>query len=509
MGPLVASGGTAGINVGDVITLAGVAYTGAVAENVTTNSFLVATAGSPAQNITDTSNSLCRVVNKSASNTLIYAYYMSAYSDLPGKLLFQARSVGASAFTIAISAHANSFSPNLTASRSSIADTNKNGIFVSQSQQPEAVPITSFFLVGSAAKEILRIIALRDTLYILKEDGVFRLVGDSPSNFQIYPLDLSTKLLAPDSAVVLANQIYCLTDQGICTISDNGVQVISRPIEDQILKLIGANLNAVKSASFGVSYETDRKYILFLPSSPGDTTPTQAFVYNIFTSTFTRWTRSQKCGIVKSDDNLLYLADSLSSNVNVERKSYTFRDFIDEGTSNAIISATATVVKLNNIANVSIGDLLYQSATQNSQIIAIDSLQNLVTLQTPATWTVGACVVNKGINAVLEWHSNSAGNPGTLKHFRDITLLFKNQFFPTAQVGFWSESSNAVEYTPISGSYGGLWGLAPWGSFAWGGAQVANNLRTYIPLEKSRCTQLSIRFSLIASYTQFQLKVIA
>jgi hypothetical protein len=503
---VVAVGGTSGIAIGDIITIAGVAYTGAASEVVASNQFKVSTGGSPSQNIADTTNSLIRVINQSTSNTLVYAYYMSAYSDLAGKLLLQARNVGSASFTIGTSAHTGAFSPNLTSAKSSASDTYKNGIYVSQSQQPEAVPLTNLFFVGSAAKEILRIIPLRDTLFILKEDGIFRLVGDSPSNFQVYPFDLSTKLLAPDSAVVLSNQIYCLSDQGVVAISDNGVQVISRPIENSLLTLIGQNYNAVKYASFGVSYETDRKYILFVPTSAGDSTPTQAFVYNIFTQSWTRWTRSQKCGLVKTDENLLYVGDSLTSNINLERKTYSFRDYIDEGSSNSISSYSGTVVTLVSVAGINVGDLLYQSSTQNSQIVSINTLTNQVTVQTAQAWSVATATINKGINVIVEWAPNTAQNPGTQKHFREISLMFKNNFFPTANVGFWSESSSSIEYTTLTGSFGGLWGLFPWGLSSWGGAQKANSLRTYIPLEKSRCSQLSIRFNLVASYSTFQLE---
>jgi hypothetical protein len=503
---MVGVGGSAGVGIGDVITLAGVTYTGSASENVASRLFKVSTGGTPSQNITDTANSLCRVVNQSASNTLCYAYYLSGYTDLPGKLLIQARSVGQASFTIGISTHATAFSPNLTSPKSSASDTYKNGIYISKPQQPEAVPLTNLVFAGSASSEILRIIPLRDSLIIMKDEGLFRLTGNTPNDFQISPFDGSTKLIAPDSAVVLSNQILALTDEGVCQISDSGVQIISRPIENYILTLVGQNFSALQSATFGVAYETDHKYILFVPTSAGDSSPTQAFVYNVFTQTWVRWVRSQKCGIIKSDEQLLYLGDALSSNVNVERKTYTFRDYIDEGTSNNILGSSGTVVTLTSVAGVSVGDLLYQSATQNSQIQSINTLANQVTVLLTVPWTVGACTVNKGINAVVEWVPNTASNPGIQKRFSEVAIMFKNNFFPSANLGFYSESSPSVENTPLAGSFGGLWGLFPWGSAPFGGQQSSNTLRTYIPLEKSRCSQLSVRFSLTASYSTFQIE---
>jgi hypothetical protein len=129
-----------------------------------------------------------------------------------------------------------------------------------------------------------------------------------------------------------------------------------------------------------------------------------------------------------------------------------------------------------------------------------------VTVQIVTNWSIASCVVNKGIQATIEWAPNTAQNPGAMKHFRECTLMFKNNFFANGNIGFWSESSSSIEYTQLAGSFGGLWGLFGWGSSSWGGAQRPNALRTYIPLEKTRCSQLSIRFQLVAAYCTFQLE---
>ena len=132
----------------------------------------------------------------------------------------------------------------------------------SKLEQPEHVPTSNINYIGSKNYPIRRILALRDSLFILKDDGVFRLTGNGGS-WNIDPIDVSTKIIAPDSAVVMNNQIFCLSDQGIVTVSDIGVQVISRPIEDQITDLISASYDNLKKLSFGMAYDTDRKYYLY------------------------------------------------------------------------------------------------------------------------------------------------------------------------------------------------------------------------------------------------------
>ena len=73
-----------------------------------------------------------------------------------------------------------------------------NRIMFSKFQQPEAVPILNFIDVGPKDKEIKRILALRESLFILKEDGIWRLTGTTSADFTVAPFDSSAIILAPD-----------------------------------------------------------------------------------------------------------------------------------------------------------------------------------------------------------------------------------------------------------------------------------------------------------------------
>jgi hypothetical protein len=88
-----------GVQVGDVITINGVAFTADSSENTATGHFQIYTSGTPAQNIADTANSFIRVVNRYASNTSFYAHLLSGQSDLPGQMLIEARQPGTAIFS--------------------------------------------------------------------------------------------------------------------------------------------------------------------------------------------------------------------------------------------------------------------------------------------------------------------------------------------------------------------------------------------------------------------------
>ena len=98
--------GTSGLN-GNYITLGGLNYTfnsAAGSENAATRVVQVGAAAGPtgvaAVDIDYTARSLVRVINRAASNTTIYAYYLSGSEELPGQIMIEEVGIGASAFTI-------------------------------------------------------------------------------------------------------------------------------------------------------------------------------------------------------------------------------------------------------------------------------------------------------------------------------------------------------------------------------------------------------------------------
>ena len=336
-------------------------------EDALNQEVLLSAASSPSQQIDETARSLVNVINKNTSDS-VYAYYISGPTDLPGQLLLEVKDIGVNQFSI-VANNANtggSFNPSLppytgAAAVVGEAEIKPNRIYFAKLQQPEAVPILNFIDVGPEDKEISRILALRESLFILKEDGVYRLTGNN-GNYSVDLFDESTKILAPDSAVVLNNQIYCLTNLGIVTISDTGVSIISNPIASDIQLLTSSNYD-FKFTSFGVSYENDASYILFMPSSVNDEVATIAYRYGTVTQTFTTFDLSKTCGIVNSGDDKLYLGTGDTNFIERERKTFNRTDFADRNFDLIIPSnsVTGTTLKLSSSVNVNIGDAVVQT----------------------------------------------------------------------------------------------------------------------------------------------------
>lgn len=336
-------------------------------EDSALNHVLLSDAASPAQQIDETARSLVNIINKDTSGS-VYAFYLSGASDLPGQILLESRDIGVNQFTVTASdaTTGEQFNPALPPATGASAvmgeaEIKPNRIYFAKLQQPEAVPLLNFIDVGPEDKAISRILALRESLFILKEDGVYRLTG-LDGNFSVDLFDESTKIIAPDSAVVLNNQIYCLTNQGVVVISDTGVSIISREI-DNIIKIISSSNYNFRLTTFGVSYETDRAYLLWLPTSTEDDVATQAYRYSTTTNSWTRYDLAKTAGIVNPGNDKLYLGPNDENFVEEERKNFNRTDYADRD-FDLIIPTDAVednTLKLSSSTNVDIGDAIVQT----------------------------------------------------------------------------------------------------------------------------------------------------
>lgn len=250
----------------------------------------------------------------------------------------------------------------ITDTVSSTNDERPNRVFYSKTGQPEAVPLTNFIDIGRRDDPIQRILSLRDNLFVLKRESVHIITGTTAPNFGARLLDSSVGILAPDTATVLNNNIYVLSTEGVVAISEGGVRIVSRNIENLIKDVTNVRFD-FQLSSFGVSYDTDRSYLLWLPSTPSDTVATQCYRYNTFTQTWTRWTVPATCGVVEPDVDKLYLGPTDRNVIDIERKTFDRTDFADRDFDRLIPSngVTNSLVSLSSVADIELGDVLLQN----------------------------------------------------------------------------------------------------------------------------------------------------
>lgn len=505
-------GSPSGVQVGDVITIAGVAFTAASAEDIAAGEFEVFSAGTPAQNIADTANSFIRVVNRYASNTAVYAYLLSGSGDLPGQMLIEARSAGASSFAVTASAHGSAWTPNLPTSGTSVsssAETETNAIYVSKFEQPEAVPLVNKFPVGSRSNSILRVVPLRDYVVVFATDGIYRFSGDDLNSFNVQPFDLTTRLVAPESAVPLGNEAWCLSNQGVVSISDAGVQSRSAlQIDDKIRELLSLAPDATAAYAFAVGYETDHRYILSVPDSNEDTFCVQQYCFNYYTEAWTRWTRACTAGFVDPIQDLLYLGNGQNEKVVFERKSGTFADYVDEPFPVTIVSSDEDQVVLADASEVVAGDILSQG-DDRAEILEVDTDANTVVVNRTVEWTPSDAEILPAIACSIQWKPSAAGDPTEAKQYAEGQIIFREATFTTSILAFLTDIVPSFGEVTVPGGGAGLWGLFPWGLAPWGGVARSRTIRFWIPLDKQYCGSITVKFSVRSGLTSWLLEGIS
>lgn len=201
-------------------------------------------------------------------------------------------------------------------------------------EEPEAVPLGNYFNVASGSVTLYRIVPLADSLLFWTSGGIYRLSGTDENDFTLRPLDTTVSVIAPDSVVAMGNRQWALTEEGVVSVTDTGVERVSQPIDKVLLELRAAFIAANKSAEFsamvhGVAYETEKEYRLWLPTSTSDTYATQAYVFNANTRTWVRHTTDARAGIVNPTEDVQYLAGGATARFIRERKTRTASDYAD------------------------------------------------------------------------------------------------------------------------------------------------------------------------------------
>lgn len=514
--------GTSGLS-GNTITLAGVTYNFAASEVIGTATIGVSNTGVAAVDIDLTARSLVRVVNRYTGNTRIYAYYLSSANELPGQILFEERGIGASAYTIQSSNTTISamffppppVSPSTNTQSTSTTQIQKNGLYYSKQQQLEAVPAINFIPVGPANKNILRIAALRDSLIIIKEEGVYRLTGNTPSNFNVLPLDLTVFCKATDSVDVLSNNVFMLSNQGVVSISDSGVEVVSRAIEPNLLPILA--FPTLNSTVRGFAYESEHSYFISLPRTSTDTTAVDTYVYNVFTRTWTRWEIPFRSALVEPSTDQLFFSKTGASILYKERKDFQDTDFADPEYSITITSISGlTVVFTFSSTTPQEGWAIQQGTTS----VVIDTVETVSTntfsatliYEAPQSWTTGAAFLFPNVGFDIEWNAWSGGAPALMKHVRQVNILTDNigtNSNTTSLVGtFRTDLDNDEEEIDIDSS-AFRWGSAPWGTTPWGGRGDTYAFPTYVPRNKQYCRIMNAGVTLKNAMQRISLNGIA
>lgn len=213
--------------------------------------------------------------------------------------------------------------------------------------EPDAWPPRYRFRLGGPNMDLQRLTPQGDGVFFWTSAGLYRLTGRTADELALLPVDPTIQLVGPNTPVTVDNRTFALTEQGVVSVSSIGVQTISEPIDQVLLPYYSgttANRELVEASAFGVGYESEHEYILFLPAlgaAPG-TPASIAYTYNIQTNTWVGpWEfdfndfnvgNQVITGIVNKEDGRLYLSvvdDGGEGTLFRERKDRTLADYQD------------------------------------------------------------------------------------------------------------------------------------------------------------------------------------
>jgi hypothetical protein len=408
---------TTGIRIGDTVTIDNVVFTGAGSEDITTNSFLVSTTGGPETRISETLDSLARIVNARAiltSSFKIRAYLepvVFGNDQLNFKIRFQRPSVDSTVNTLfGVDYSVQQFSgvivgpkllgvqqvttlvanqwkvddfvqfrstnptlPRITAKVTTVvsptvvrvtpvsvdvptgytrayrlygesvwtpdlsagvaADNERRSdyVYYSLPGEPEAVSAANYISVGTRGKAIRRIIPQRDRLLVFKDEATYAVYGDFP--FQVQLIDDTVQILAPDSAVSIGSTVIALMEDGIMAVSEGGIQMISRPIDSTLKPYGAAPYRSTTRTAFGVAYESEKVFALFMPtlSGAGADYTARAYVFGLEPQAWTTWSFSvpRLCGRVDPFTDTAYYGMTASPYLVKDKNTSSTADYFD------------------------------------------------------------------------------------------------------------------------------------------------------------------------------------
>ena len=212
------------------------------------------------------------------------------------------------------------------------------GWMVSDEGNPDSVPaVIPETSTGDRYKRTLRLLPLGSSLFFLKEDGLYRLAGDSPSTYTVECVDSTVTFVAADVAFTMGSRAFALTTQGLMTWTENSEPVpASVPIESDLRALVDSARTNVEALGHALAHDSKRRAYLWLPTSATDSSASVAYVYNALADAWTRWTRPAAAAIVLPQEDRLYVAPpedgttGLAPAVLRERNTGTSADYQDE-----------------------------------------------------------------------------------------------------------------------------------------------------------------------------------
>lgn len=376
--------------------------------------FVVSGTGTVSIDLDSTARSIIRTINQATGNSTWYAYYDSSYEDVVGKIQITNRDVGEPQFYVTSNSAAtgSEFTPAIPTSGTEYKSTNDNlqhAVMWSKEGQGEAVPLINIKRLGSANDPVLRVVGLRDAMFIIKKkDGIYRMTGNSTDTWNFEEFDGTVECIQTNTITKGQNAIFLNSALGYAQISDIGVEVIGAPNEYSDKK--ARYNNDFDVDGYGWFDEEDKSYFVSTHNDTDSTDNDIVNVYNTFTGAwmqreFGEYTNDPNIRCARVINGLTYYAPLTGNGTLRERKTLTTSDLQSPDVANTItgIDTTLKTITLGTTCAVPAEAIVTQgNLTRTATIVNSSSelvLSSVNNLATNVSLTV-AGAVNNGAAAI-------------------------------------------------------------------------------------------------------------
>jgi len=304
----------------------------------------------------------------------------------------------------------------------SAVDPVRSRVAWSKTLQPEAVPLLQYQDIGDWRAPVMRLIPTRDSLFVLKSDGVWRITGDDPDSLRVEEFDRSLRLIHRRAADVFDNQVWAWTSNGVVAISEAGAQRMSEPaigvaLADSQENIITLGLSEPPGGVFITGCTNQECVLVGVPSSTAtgaNATAEYIYCWEGKTGAWVRWTPLTNIdwrGAVEHVGRMVLVGEDASLM------------YQDDDNSDAEAAVTVTLASATQATIAALGsDGVGCRITQGSVVAWLTAALGSAAYTTTATLTNDAATAAAPMTCVVEW--NASPTPGTMSHWRQMRAQF-------------------------------------------------------------------------------------
>jgi hypothetical protein len=287
--------------------------------------------------------------------------------------------------------------------------------------QPEAVPLLQYQDIGDWRAPVMRLIPTRDSLFVLKSDGVWRITGDDPDSLRVEEFDRTIQLIHRRAADLHNNEAWAWTSNGIVALSEAGARLVSDPIQTALdasqANIITLGLSAPPGGCFITGCTNQECVLVGVPSSTATGAGASAdyvYVHESKTGAWVRWqplTNVLWRGAVEHEGDMLLVGETNSL-------MYQDDDRTDAESAVTVTLAAATYATIAALGAAGVGHRITQGAVVSWLTAALGS----AAYTTTATLANGAATTAFPMTCTVEW--NAAATSGAMSHWRQMRAQF-------------------------------------------------------------------------------------